>query len=253
MPLEPRMRSRAPFAPQLDLPPPFALVTLREVGDAFTHAIEAAPQQGAGTLAYVGRFDLAEFAVVLEPDEPLRTARRALYAAMTALTDALQAHAPPEKPIAIDWPDAIRVDGGLVGGGRLAWPAGAAEDEPPGWLVFGAMIRMVSLNESATGLNPLTAALEEEGFTDFAADALVESFARHLMTHIDAWQEQGFDAIAREYLRRLPRDMRLRSVIDETGDLLLRREGNAEVERKDLRSALTAPSWFDPDARGPRT
>ena len=84
-----------------------------------------AAELGAGTLVYVGRFDLAEFAVVLEPDEPLRTARRAFYAGMAALADALAAHAPPEKPIAFDWPDAIRVDGGLVGGGRLAWPDGA--------------------------------------------------------------------------------------------------------------------------------
>ena len=59
------------------------------------------PELGAGTLVYVGRFDLAEFAVVLEPDEPLRTARRAFYAGMAALADALAAHAPPEKPIAV--------------------------------------------------------------------------------------------------------------------------------------------------------
>ena len=65
---------------------------------------------GAGTLVFVGRFDLAEFAVVLEPDEPLRTARRAFYAGMAALTDALLAHAPPEKPIGFAWPDAITVD-----------------------------------------------------------------------------------------------------------------------------------------------
>jgi biotin-(acetyl-CoA carboxylase) ligase len=252
MPLGTRIRSHAPFASQLDLPPPFTLVSLREVGDAFAHAIEAAPVQGAGTLTCVGRFDLAEFAVVLEPDEPLRTARRAFYAAMTALTDALIAHAPPEKPITIDWPDAVRVDGGLVGGGRLAWPQDAREDEPPDWLVFGAMIRIVSLSENATGLNPLTAALEEEGFTGFTAEAMVGSFARHLMTHIDAWQERGFDAVAREYLQRLPRDARLRSKIDATGDLLVRRAGSTEVECRALTSALAGPSWFDPDARGPR-
>ena len=145
MPLETRSRSRAPFAPELSLPPPFTLVTLREVGDAFAHAVEIAPKQGAGTLTYVGRFDLAEFAVVLEPAEPLRTARRALYMGMAALIDALLAHAPPEKPVEIDWPDAIRVDGGLIGGGRLGWPQDAREDEPPDWLVFGGMIRMVSM------------------------------------------------------------------------------------------------------------
>ena len=109
-----------------------------------------AAEHGAGTLVYVGRFDLAEFAVVLEPDEPLRTARRAFYAGMAALADALLAHAPPEKPIAFDWPDAIRVDRGLVGGGRLAWPDGP-EDEPPDWLVFGGMIRTVSMAEGEPG------------------------------------------------------------------------------------------------------
>ena len=44
MPLETRSRSRAPFAPELDLPPPFTLVTLREVGDAFAHAKKIAAE-----------------------------------------------------------------------------------------------------------------------------------------------------------------------------------------------------------------
>src|SRR5438128_12616970 len=113
-------RIRKPNARTLDLPPLFRLVVLREVGDAFAHATAHAAELGAGTLVYVGRFDLAEFALVLEPDEPLRSARRTFYAGMAALADALAAHAPPEKPMAIDWPDAVSVDGGLVGGGRLA-------------------------------------------------------------------------------------------------------------------------------------
>src|SRR5215472_18098044 len=103
MPQHERMRLRS--KPALDLPPPFRLVTLREVGDAFAHATRVAPEEGAGTLVYVGRFDLVEFAVVLEPEESLRTARRALYAGLVALVDALAAGAPPEKPISCDWPD----------------------------------------------------------------------------------------------------------------------------------------------------
>ena len=46
---------------------PFQLVTLREVGDAFVHAKTIASELGAGTPVHVGRFDLVEFAVVLEP------------------------------------------------------------------------------------------------------------------------------------------------------------------------------------------
>src|SRR4051795_2932029 len=139
---------------ELRLPPPYSLITLREVGDAYAHAMQIAPEHGAGTLVYVGRFDLAEFALVLEPDEPLHTARRTFYAGMAALADALAAHAPPEKPLAIDWPDAVSVDGGLVGGGRLGWADGP-EDEPPAWVVFGATIRTVAMGEGEPGLRPL--------------------------------------------------------------------------------------------------
>lgn len=251
MSLDLRSRLHAPFAPEISLPPPFTLVTLREVGDAFAHAKTIAAEQGAGTLVYVGRFDLAEFAVVLEPAEPLRAARRALYLGMTALADTLAAHAPPEKPIAIDWPDALRVDNGLVGGGRLAWPENAKEDEPPAWLVFGAMIRTVGVGENEPGLHPLATALDNEGF-DGGAAQLVESFARHLMVLTDAWQEQGFAIVAREFLTRLHAEKGVRRDIDENGDLLVRRVGKADVARRALLPALQAPSWLDPTLRGPR-
>lgn len=241
-------------APAIELPPLFRLVRLREVGDAFAHAVAHASEEGAGTLVHVGRFDLAEFAVVLEPEEPLRIARRAFYACMSALADALTVHAPPETPLDIDWPDAIRVNWGLVGGGRLAWPDGADENEPPRWLVFGAMIRLVSLTEGDPGLRPLTSALEDEGFDDFVADRLVETFARHLMVTLDAWQEQGFSAVARIYLQRLASaaEKGVRRDIDDNGDLLVRRMGKADVERRKLAARLAEPSWFDPQTRGPR-
>src|SRR5947209_14057157 len=114
IPLERRNGRREPSARALDLPPPFRLVALREAGDAVAHALRHAAELGAGTLVFVGRFDLAEFAVVLEPEEPLALARRVFYAGMVALVDTLAALAPPETPIAIDWPDAVYIDGGVV-------------------------------------------------------------------------------------------------------------------------------------------
>src|SRR6185437_834446 len=114
MPLKKRSPIHPPSLRTLDLPPPYRLVTLREVGDAFEHACANAVELGAGALVFVGRFDLAEFAVVLEPDEPLASARRAFYAGMLALADALVAHAQPETSIVIDWPDTLLVNGGLV-------------------------------------------------------------------------------------------------------------------------------------------
>jgi len=238
--------------PTLDLPPPFRLVTLREVGDAMEHATEIAATAGAGTLVHVGRFDLAEFAVVLEPDEPLWTARRAIYAGSAALADALAVHAPPEKSIAFDWPDAVRIDGGLVGGVRLEWPMGANEDEPAPWLVFGATIRVVALGEEEPGLRPLSSALEDEGFDGFESGRLVESFARHLMNTIDTWQDRGFGAIARNYLERLAPESDARREIDENGDLLVHKMAGKAPVRRSLISALSRVSWLDPDTGGPR-
>jgi biotin-(acetyl-CoA carboxylase) ligase len=253
MPLDTPARPRTPMTPELALPPPFTAVRLRELGDAFAHAIAIAPEQGAGTLVYVGRFDLAEFAVVLEPEEPLRQARRAFYAGMVALADALAAHAQPETAISIRWPDALFVNQGLVGGGRLSWPPGIKEDETPPWLVLGAMIRTVSMTGNEPGLNPLVTALEEEGFTDVLSNHLVESFARHFMVAIDSWQESGFGAVAKSYLARLPVEKGLRRDIDEGGNLLVRRMGKVEVERKMLLTQLAKPGWLDPKTKGPRT
>ena len=252
MALERPAHSAATAAQHLALPPPYKQVRLRELGDAFAHAISIASQQGAGTLVHVGRFDLAEFPVALEPDEPLRQARRAFYAGMTALADALAAHAQPETTLSIDWPDSVLINQGLVGGGRLAWPQGISEDEVPPWLVFGGMIRTVSMTGEEPGLNPLVTALEEEGFTEVMSDQLVESFARHFMVAIDSWQESGFSAVAKNYLARLPPEKGLRRDIDENGDLLVRRMGKAKVERKRLLAQLCVPSWFDPAAKGPR-
>ncbi len=250
MPLE---TARSPTsASELVLPPPFAAVRLRELGDAFAHAISIAPKQGAGTLVYVGRFDLAEFAVVLEPDESLKLARRALYAGMAGLAEALAAQAQPETIVAIDWPDALLVNGGLVGGGRLAWPGDAKESETPPWLVFGGMIRTVSMSGFEPGLNPSVTALEEEGFTDVLATQVVESFARNFMLVLDAWQEDGFAAVAKNYLARLPVEQDLRRDIDDNGDLLVRRMGKVEVERRALMPRLAQPAWLDPESKGPK-
>lgn len=251
MPLDSPSRLHTPFGPALVLPPPFRAVSLREVGDAFAHAKRIAADSGAGTLVHVGRFDLAEFAVVLEPDQRLRSARRAIYAGVAALGDALATHAPPEKPITFDWPDAIRIDGGLVGGARLAWPVGADEDSPPPWLVFGAMIRTVAMGEEGPGFHPLAAALDTEGF-DLGAGRLLECFARHLMVTLDTWQQDGFSGIAKRYLSRLAPKKRVFRDIDSNGDLLMHDFADAVLERRALVPALAIPTWFDSASGAPR-
>jgi hypothetical protein len=236
----------------LDLPPPYSLVTLREAGDAFAHACAIADEEGAGALVWVRRFDLAEFAVVLEPEEPLAEARRAIYAGMNALADALALHAPPSRPITFDWPDAIRIDGVLVGGGRLGWPEGVGADEVPPWLVFSGMIRTFVIQAGEPGLRPLFGALDELGFEAVDTGEIIASFSRHLMTGFHEWGETGFGSIASRWLDRLPPKSDEHTELAGNGDLLIRRNASGSLpERKNLAEALAVPSWLDPTTGTP--
>jgi hypothetical protein len=244
----------AAFArPALDLPPPYSLVTLREAGDAFAHACRIAPETGAGTLVWVRRFDLVEFAVVLEPEEALNSARRAFFVGMNALADSIAAYCPPEREVTFDWPDTIRFDGGRVGGGRLGWPKKCREDETPGWLVFSAMLVAARVGLGDPGHSPDSTSLEEEGFESSDGPALVESFTRHLMVGFDAWSERGFKPVAETYLARLAlRKAGERRAIDGNGDLLIRRHGQEEPERIAFLPALKSAAWLDPATGTPR-
>jgi hypothetical protein len=113
------------------------------------------------------------------------------------------------------------------------------------------MIRTVAMGEEEPGLHPLASALEQEGF-ELGSERLVESFARHLMVAIDAWQQDGFGAVARNYLARLAPEQGARRDLDDNGDLLVRRMGKVAVERRALVPALAVPSWRDPATGGPR-
>jgi hypothetical protein len=236
----------------LQLPPPYSLVPLREVGDAFAHACAIAADEGAGTLVWVRRYDLAEFAVVLEPEEPLAQARRAIYAGMNALADALAVQAPPSRPVTFDWPDTLRVDGVLVGGGRLGWPERVRADEVPPWLVFSGMIRTVVIRADEPGLRPLLGALNELGFEAVDAGEIIASFSRHLMAAFHEWSDTGFGSIASHWLDRLPKKGDEHIGLAGNGDMLISHKASHRLrERKTLAEALAVPSWLNPKTGTP--
>lgn len=242
---------RAPAS--LNLPPAFRSVGLRESGDAFAHARRIAVEEGAGTLVWVRRFDIAEFAVVLEPGKPLGEARKTFFLGMNALLQAIAAHCPPERSITFDWPDAIRFDGGLVGGGRLAWPKHCAEDEVPEWLVFAGTVRVAFSGLTEPGHAPNAAALEDEGFEGTGPSAIVESFARFLLRQVDIWQASGFDPIVASYLEHLEKERAGDTLsLTQAGDLVIRSAAGPAERSLPLLQALRAVAWLDPDTGEPK-
>ncbi len=238
----------------LDLPPGYTPVSLRERGDAFKHGLEIAEKAGAGTLVWVGRYDLVEFAVVLEPEEPLMTARRAFFAGMNAVADAIAAHAPPEREVSFVWPDTVLFDRQVLGGVRLGWPQDCAEDQVPAWLVFGVMLRAADMADLEAAMFSGDMSLSSAGFELVETEAMAGSFARHLMTGFDQWNESGFGPVAANYLSRLTRSSAsgVRR-IDRNGDLLTKVEGSAPPLRASLLQGLSRSAWYDPERGGPAT
>ncbi len=72
------------------------------------------------------------------------------------------------------------------------------------------------------------------------------------MVVIDAWQQDGFAEVARNYLSRVAPEEGVHRDIDDNGDLLVRRVDKTVVERRPLLPALAKPSWLDPATGGPR-
>ncbi|GJE16007.1 biotin/lipoate--protein ligase family protein [Methylobacterium marchantiae] len=226
----------------LALPPAFSLRVSDGADSAFDEACRsAAADDATGLLVWRRNAALLDLAVVLSPDEPLSTARRAFFAGMVAFAEALGAHAPPEIPVMVDWPDTIRFDGARLGGGRLGWPAACSEDDVPEWLVFSALVIASKAEAGDPGLTPDSTSLENEGFAlEEGHGRVVESFARHLTKAFALWEEDGFEAIGRRYLTRLA-DVGPDARLDPRGDLI--EEGGAGHT---LVPGLAKMAWRDP-------
>jgi biotin-(acetyl-CoA carboxylase) ligase len=238
-----------PMGREPALPPGFSLHQVMQ-GDAFAQAIARAGEWGAASLLWARRADLFDIAIILEPDQPLMTARLAHYAAMNALADALSVHCPPEKPVRFQWPDGVTFDLGLLGGGRTAWPEGCAEDQVPDWIVFGATIRAASPDRGEYDPSRIGLSMEEAGFEEVDFADLIESFCRHLMLNVHRWQADGPKAVVRRWLDRIEPGEGLRRGIEPNGDLVTK--GEDGETRSSFIEALARAAWRDPATGEPR-
>ncbi|CAO4147356.1 hypothetical protein LPLAFNJD_LOCUS2421 [Methylorubrum aminovorans] len=199
----------------------------------------------AGTLLMEERDDVIALAVVLAPNEPLATARRAFFVGMQALADAVGTFGPPEIPVTFLWPDTLTFNGARLGGGALHWPEGCREADTPDWLVFSAMLIASKRDAGDPGLTPDSTSLEEEGFAQDLREPLVESFARHLTKAFEIWSEDGAARSTGRYLARLALPPGARAAIEPGGDArLVHADGRVEI--RPLLPTLVTPSWHDP-------
>lgn len=151
----------------------------------------------AGLVSYLLTAGRAEAALVFAPEVPLSRAMTMLPLCGVGLQNALGALAPPEVAVHLEWNGGIRVNGAACGRFSVL----SATDDPtaiPDWLVVGWTMPLIPARQD-TGLAPDETALFAEGCADVAPPLLVEAWARHTLSWITRWEDDGPRALAAEW------------------------------------------------------
>lgn len=167
--------------------------------DPFDHARAlAALGCDGGTVVHNIQADRLRAALVLAPEVPLADAMAMLPVCGIGFQNALGALAPPEVAVHLGWDGAIRVNGALCGGFRVAASTCDPKSEPD-WLVIGLDLPLIRTAD-APGDTPDVTALYDEGCADVGAVQLLEAWARHTLIWINRWSEDGNAPLHKEWL-----------------------------------------------------
>ena len=228
------------------LPPAYRLVALDRVGSSNDEAKRLA-EEGAedGTLVWAreqleGRGRLGRtwasppgnlyLSLILRPDCAPAEAAQLGFVAALGLGGGIGSVAPPLVEVRYKWPNDVLFNGrkgaGILLESRMS-PSGGMD-----WLVLGLGVNVTSFPEDATF--PATSLRFEGAPSTLSEVDLLEAFARHFLTWINRWLEDGFAPIRETWLRhahglgeaievRLPGETlsgRFRD-LDDSGALLL--------------------------------
>jgi BirA family transcriptional regulator, biotin operon repressor / biotin---[acetyl-CoA-carboxylase] ligase len=193
------MSERPQFPP---LYRPFA-VTL-EI-DPFERCMSVAAEGvEAGTLLWSIGQEACECAIALAPEQSREASLPVALVTMLGLGDALGSLVPPVVAVTFGWPDRIEVNGGVIGGVRMACGPTASPAAVPDWLVvgFGVAIRGPWGEGGEPGDDYYRTTLAEEGCADLQTTDLLEAFARHFLAWLHRWQEDGVGPVQQAWLAR---------------------------------------------------
>lgn len=159
--------------------------------DPFLTAVTRAREgTDPGLVAHAIRPDRLSAALVLAPEAPLEDAMAMVFAAANGFADAFGALAPSEVACQFDWPDGLRINGGLAGRLRAAASTTDPKAEPD-WLVVGFDLRVFEEAGIEPGQTPDRTTLWDEGCAEVEPLHLLESWSRHTLVWIHEWLEAG--------------------------------------------------------------
>ena len=181
------------------LPP---LLNAIEVSDnPNQNAIERVLSQkaGAGDFFWARSNTTANVAIVLEPEVGRARCLEMVPLTMVAVSDCLAVLLPPQVAIQFRDEKSVVINGGVVGYVEMAMAA-SFQNNVPDWLVISVNLEMVwTQNDGDPGEHPEITVLSEEGWEDPNFEKFIETFARHFLSWMVNWSDDGFDAISRAW------------------------------------------------------
>ena len=171
-------------------PPLFSGLEITGQTDPFDKACaEAARGCDAGLVVYnLGANDLRA-ALVFAPDVVLAEAMAMLPLCGVGFQNALEALAPPEVAVHLEWDGGLSINGATCGRLRAASEAHDPKAQPD-WLVVGLELPLWPDSDDP-GTTPDQTTLYAEGCADVKADALLEAWVKHTLVGINTWLETG--------------------------------------------------------------
>lgn len=220
------------------LPSMFTGYAVNESASVFDEARLGAEQKrlGAGDFLWSRSETQLRCAIVLEPDVDVGRTMEVAPLAMVAIGDALGAIGPPNLGIMYRWPFEILANGGHVGRVRINVPKHARAGTFPDFLVVGFELEIArSEYAGESGQSADRTVLHEEGAGELHRTQIIEALARHFLSWLDRWENDGFEPVRELWLfRAADRDSVARVTLggqaheghmaglDEHGGLLLR-------------------------------
>jgi BirA family biotin operon repressor/biotin-[acetyl-CoA-carboxylase] ligase len=239
-----------------EFPPLYRPFAVTPELDPFERCINVATDGAEpGTLLWSIGQEACECAVVLAPEQSLEASLPVVLVAMLALGDALGSLVPPLVAVTFGWPDRLEVNGGVVGGVRMATAPATTPAAPPDWLVIGFGVALRGpWGEAEPGDDLHRTTLADEGCAEVVTVDLLEAFARHFLAWINRWQEDGVGPVLQAWMSRAtglgkPIDIEVGghkrrgtfAGLTESGAMRLVKEGVTQTISLD--EAMRVPSW----------
>lgn len=212
--LRQHMSAQPDFPDSLTLPPQYELVTLDTVDSALLECrrrasvgadegtlIRAREQTSArgrfGQLWQSPRGNLY-CAVLLRPEFPAAQAGQLVYVAAVSAGTALAGLISPMAGLRYRWPNDIVMNDGKVGAIHLDAPA--AHNGRLDWLTIGLAVNIESYPKDTPF--PALSVHAVDGSTAITPAAVLEDYARYLLSWLNRWADNGFESVLKAWTLR---------------------------------------------------